>query len=75
PAKWVQRLRDRGTGGTRVLLKTEMGAGHGGPSGRYDSWREEALVLSFVLDELGAPSEPTAPPAGTVADVARRPGG
>jgi oligopeptidase B len=53
PAKWVQRLRDRGTGGARVLLKTEMGAGHGGPSGRYDSWREEALVYAFVLDELG----------------------
>lgn len=65
PAKWVQRLRDRGTGGARVLLKTEMGAGHGGPSGRYDSWREEALVLSFVLDELGAPSAPDGgPPQG-----------
>ena len=53
PAKWVQRLRDRGTGRARVLLKTEMGAGHGGPSGRYDSWREEALIYAFVLDELG----------------------
>jgi oligopeptidase B len=37
-----------------VLLKTEMGAGHGGPSGRYDAWREEALVLAFVLDQIGA---------------------
>ena len=54
PAKWVQRLRDRGTGGSPVLLKTEMGAGHGGPSGRYDSWREEALIYAFVLDALGA---------------------
>ena len=54
PAKWVQRLRDRGTGTRPVLLKTEMGAGHGGPSGRYDSWREEALVYAFVLDALGA---------------------
>jgi oligopeptidase B len=53
PAKWVQRLRDRGTGGARVLLKTEMGAGHGGPSGRYDSWREEALIYAFMLEELG----------------------
>ena len=53
PAKWVQRLRDRGTGSRPVLLKTEMGAGHGGPSGRYDSWREEALVYAFVLDALG----------------------
>lgn len=54
PAKWVQRLRDRGTGEAPVLLKTEMGAGHRGPSGRYDSWREEATVYAFVLDALGA---------------------
>ena len=53
PAKWVQRLRDRGTSGERVLLKTEMGAGHGGPSGRYDSWREEALIAAFVLNAVG----------------------
>lgn len=53
PAKWVQRLRDRGTGERRVLLKTEMGAGHGGPSGRYDSWREEAMIYAFLLAELG----------------------
>ncbi|HEX2701200.1 MAG TPA: S9 family peptidase [Acidimicrobiales bacterium] len=53
PAKWVQRLRHRGTGSRPVLLKTEMGAGHGGPSGRYDSWREEALVCAFLLDALG----------------------
>ena len=38
---------------TRVLLKTEMGAGHGGPSGRYDAWKEEALVYAFLLDALG----------------------
>ncbi len=38
---------------TRVLLRTELGAGHGGPSGRYDAWREEALVLAFLLDALG----------------------
>jgi oligopeptidase B len=37
-----------------VLLKTEIGAGHSGPSGRYDAWRDEALVLAFVLDQLGA---------------------
>ncbi|HET7489553.1 MAG TPA: S9 family peptidase [Acidimicrobiales bacterium] len=54
PAKWVQRLRDRGTGPHPVLLKTEMGAGHGGPSGRYDSWHEEALVYAFLLDALAA---------------------
>ncbi|GAA3091543.1 S9 family peptidase [Streptosporangium carneum] len=49
PAKWVARLRDTARGGP-FLLKTEMGAGHGGRSGRYDSWREEALVLSWILD-------------------------
>ena len=53
PAKWVQRLRDRGTGSEPVLLKTEMGAGHGGPSGRYDAWREEAFTLAFALDAVG----------------------
>jgi oligopeptidase B len=36
-----------------LLLKTELGAGHGGPSGRYDAWRDEALVLAFLLDQLG----------------------
>jgi oligopeptidase B len=54
PAKWVARLRRASTGGAPVLLKTEMGAGHSGPSGRYDAWRDEALVLAFVLDQLGA---------------------
>ena len=37
----------------RSCCKTEMGAGHGGPSGRYDAWRDEAFVLAFVLDQLG----------------------
>jgi oligopeptidase B len=35
------------------LLKTEMGAGHGGPSGRYDAWKEEALSMACILDSLG----------------------
>jgi len=52
PAKWVARLRDRRTGSRPVLLQTEMGAGHGGPSGRYDAWRKEAFALAFVLDHL-----------------------
>ena len=49
PAKWVQRLRERSTGDAAILLKTELGAGHGGPSGRYDSWRDEAAVLAFIV--------------------------
>jgi oligopeptidase B len=52
PAKWVAKLRVRSPS-TKVLLRTELGAGHGGPSGRYDAWKEEALVYSFLLDALG----------------------
>ncbi len=52
PAKWVAKLRAR-TPSTRVFLRTDMGAGHGGPSGRYDSWKEEALVIAFLLNTLG----------------------
>ncbi len=58
PAKWVQRLRERMTAGGPVLLKTEMGAGHGGPSGRYDVWRDEAFVLAFLIDAT-APRGPS----------------
>jgi oligopeptidase B len=50
PAKWVAKLRVTKTDSSRLLLKTEMGAGHMGPSGRYDAWREEAMVLAFILD-------------------------
>ncbi|MFG1605636.1 S9 family peptidase [Actinoplanes sp. NPDC049265] len=52
PAKWVARLRAVAPEGT-YLLKTEMGAGHGGPSGRYDAWKEEAFVAAWVLDVVG----------------------
>jgi oligopeptidase B len=53
PAKWVARLRTVNKGNRPILLKTEMGAGHGGHSGRYDAWRDEAFILAFVLDQLG----------------------
>jgi len=54
PAKWVARLR--ATAATRypVLLRTELGAGHQGLSGRYDVWHDEARVQAFVLVALGA---------------------
>jgi oligopeptidase B len=52
PAKWVARLRALSPS-TAVLLKTEMGAGHGGPSGRYDAWKEEAFVTAWILDRVG----------------------
>jgi oligopeptidase B len=53
PAKWIARLRATASGGP-FLLKTEMIAGHGGRSGRYDAWREEALVLAWVITTAGA---------------------
>jgi oligopeptidase B len=34
------------------VLKTQMREGHSGPSGRYESWREEAFITAFVLDQL-----------------------
>ena len=33
----------------RELLRTELGAGHGGPTGRYEAWRDEARTLAFIL--------------------------
>ncbi|CAN5815231.1 hypothetical protein BH24ACT5_BH24ACT5_32260 [soil metagenome] len=53
PAKWVARLRSVGAGTRRLLLRrTEMGAGHGGPSGRYEAWRDEARMLTFLISTL-----------------------
>jgi oligopeptidase B len=53
PAKWVAKLRANTTSDRPILLRTEMGAGHSGPSGRYDSWRDEATVLAFVCAAVG----------------------
>lgn len=52
-AKWVARLRTCKTDDNLLLLKTEMGAGHGGMSGRYQGLRDVALEYAFVLNELG----------------------
>jgi oligopeptidase B len=52
PAKWVQKLRQNNVGDSTIVLKTEMGAGHSGPSGRYDSWKDEALVYAFMLKRV-----------------------
>ena len=49
PAKWVARLRAMKTDDTVILLKTNMGAGHGGKSGRFDSLREDAEEFAFLL--------------------------
>ncbi len=53
PAKWVAKLRALGTDHHPLVLKTEMEAGHGGPSGRYDAWKDEAQVQAFVLTSVG----------------------
>jgi oligopeptidase B len=53
PAKWVARLRAVAPGGS-YLLKTEMGAGHGGPSGRYNAWKEEAFIAAWMLERMDA---------------------
>jgi oligopeptidase B len=53
PAKWTAKLRASKTDNNRLLLRTSMGAGHGGASGRYDSLREVAFKYAFVLDVLG----------------------
>ena len=51
-AKWVARLRARKTDDNLLLLKTELGAGHGGMSGRYQGLRDVALEYAFVLKTL-----------------------
>ena len=69
PAKWVAKLRVTATGGGPILLRTELGAGHAGRSGRYDAWRDEARVLAFVLHHIGAAevevTGPAVPATGT----------
>ncbi len=55
PAKWVARLRDRGAGERPILLHTNLGAGHGGASGRFERLKEVALDYTFVLDQIGEP--------------------
>ncbi|MBS0521228.1 MAG: S9 family peptidase [Proteobacteria bacterium] len=53
PAKWIARLRAIMTGGGPVLLRTNMGAGHGGSSGRFDRLDEVALAYAFALWIVG----------------------
>jgi oligopeptidase B len=53
PAKWVARLRATATNPEDVLLKTEMSAGHGGVSGRYNAWKDRAFSYAWALDRVG----------------------
>jgi oligopeptidase B len=54
PAKWIAKLRAVNTSNNTLLMHTNMGAGHGGSSGRFDALKEAALEYAFVLDRLGA---------------------
>ena len=53
PAKWVARLRELKTDANALIFKTNMGAGHGGKSGRFESLKEAAEEFAFLLTELG----------------------
>ena len=50
PAKWIAQLRATATGG-EFLLKTEMVAGHGGVSGRYEKWRQNAFEYAWTINK------------------------
>ncbi len=52
-AKWVAKLRARKTDANPLLLKANMGAGHGGASGRYDALRDTAFDYAFILTQIG----------------------
>ena len=56
PAKWVAQLRATATGG-EFLLKTEMVAGHGGVSGRYEKWRETAFEYGWLINQATGVTE------------------
>jgi oligopeptidase B len=68
PTKWVAKLRQHKTDDNRLLLKTNMEAGHGGASGRYRRWREIALEYAFLLDLAGLADEPPRGASGAVVD-------
>ncbi len=57
PAKWIARLRATMTGGGPVLLRTNMGAGHGGASGRFNRLDEVAIAYAFALWAVGMAGE------------------
>jgi oligopeptidase B len=52
PARWIAKLRTLNTSTRPVLFRTEL-AGHNGPSGRYDAWRNEARTLAFICSSVG----------------------
>ena len=56
PAKWVAKLRDIKTNDKQLYLKTNMDAGHGGASGRFESLKEDAEEFAFLFDLEGISS-------------------
>jgi oligopeptidase B len=58
PAKWVAKLRELKTDGNELLLKVNMGAGHGGKSGRFESLKETAEEFAFILWQMGVDAGP-----------------
>ena len=80
PAKWAAKLRATKTDDNPLLVRMNMGAGHGGASGRYDRYREVAHDLTFVLRAMGvpltvpagaAPGGPASPPSPDIRPAAR----
>jgi len=61
PAKYTAKLRTLKTDGNVLLLKTNMAAGHGGSSGRYDRFKEVAFDYAFMLTQLGVEKSPPSP--------------
>ena len=59
PAKWTARLRAMRTDNNRLILRTNMEAGHAGASGRYKRWRDVAFEYAFLLDLAGLGDKPT----------------
>jgi oligopeptidase B len=57
PAKWVLTLRDQSTSDAPTYLRTNMGAGHGGDTGRSESFEEASVVMAFILQCLGVAHE------------------
>lgn len=53
PAKWVARLREVASRGGPYLLRTQLDGGHGGASGRYETWKERSYEMAWVLGRLG----------------------
>ncbi|MEZ5095203.1 MAG: S9 family peptidase [Nocardioides sp.] len=67
PAKWVARLRATAVGRRDFCLRTELAAGHGGVSGRYQAWHDRAFTLAWILDRLGLANTPPTPEGTAVA--------